>query len=479
MRNILLLFCALLLPTISHAQHALNQYLDEIRQQPAALRAFFQSMPKGGDLHHHYSGSIYAETYWQWALEANYWIHTQSLTLVQEVRPKPDKTSEWRQLTSLRPDELSRYREQVLRLWSVKDFQACTGTASHDHFFNTFGYFGTISGINQERGLLELKKRAVQERVQYLETMLERVPCSPDLRQHERYNTTLRTLQAQRNERALHDTLQALYQQLLQQNIVECATRHNSRVREMHERQQLDDSVFMMRYQNYVVRVVSPVELFMQLIISFQSVAQSELLVGVNIVAPEHNAVALQDYWLHMQMFKFCKRLFPQVKCALHAGELTPNIATPEDLTWHIREAVLTASAQRIGHGVDIAHEQNAWALLDTMRARQIAVEINLTSNAFILNIPPAQHPFPLYYAEGVPLVISTDDAGVLRSDLTQQYVLLAQHYPMLSYENIKQLVFNSIAYSFTNPSDKEKLLTRLTNYFLQFEQTWEERLNR
>jgi hypothetical protein len=29
----------------------------------AALNQFFVQMPKGGDIHHHYSGAIYAETY--------------------------------------------------------------------------------------------------------------------------------------------------------------------------------------------------------------------------------------------------------------------------------------------------------------------------------------------------------------------------------------------------------------------------------
>ena len=32
----------------------------------AELTLFFSRMPKGADLHHHYSGSIYAEQYLDW-----------------------------------------------------------------------------------------------------------------------------------------------------------------------------------------------------------------------------------------------------------------------------------------------------------------------------------------------------------------------------------------------------------------------------
>ncbi|MES2116327.1 MAG: adenosine deaminase, partial [Pseudomonadota bacterium] len=49
----------------------------------AELTMFFTMMPKGGDLHHHYSGAIYAEQYLEWVdhqhycvKRANYMIET-------------------------------------------------------------------------------------------------------------------------------------------------------------------------------------------------------------------------------------------------------------------------------------------------------------------------------------------------------------------------------------------------------------------
>src|SRR5262245_48368545 len=37
------------------------------RHSPGMLRGFIQRMPKGGDLHNHLSGAVYAESYLAWA----------------------------------------------------------------------------------------------------------------------------------------------------------------------------------------------------------------------------------------------------------------------------------------------------------------------------------------------------------------------------------------------------------------------------
>ena len=49
------------------AEAATARKLAAIRNQPLALEAFLRQMPKGGDLHNHLSGSIYAESYMRWA----------------------------------------------------------------------------------------------------------------------------------------------------------------------------------------------------------------------------------------------------------------------------------------------------------------------------------------------------------------------------------------------------------------------------
>ena len=41
--------------------------LEDARPDTAALTAFLTAMPKGGDLHNHLSGAVYAEKYLEWS----------------------------------------------------------------------------------------------------------------------------------------------------------------------------------------------------------------------------------------------------------------------------------------------------------------------------------------------------------------------------------------------------------------------------
>jgi adenosine deaminase len=170
--------------------------------------------------------------------------------------------------------------------------------------------------------------------------------------------------------------------------------------------------------------------------------------VAVNIVAPEDDPVALRDYTLHMRMLRFFHQAHPDIKLSLHAGELAFGLVPPEALRFHIRQAVEIAGASRIGHGVAVMYEENPAGLLAEMREHNVAVEINQTSNAQILGVTGAQHPFANYRAAGVPVVISTDDQGVERTDLTQEFVRAAETWH-LSYPDLKSLARASILYSF------------------------------
>jgi adenosine deaminase len=170
-------------------------------------------------------------------------------------------------------------------------------------------------------------------------------------------------------------------------------------------------------------------------------------------------------------MYRYLSQKYPSVNKALHAGELALGQVPPEELTWHIRSAINIAGAGRIGHGVDLPYERDWPQLLDTMRRLGVAVEINLSSNDFILGIEKDEHPLPLYHRAGVPMVISTDDAGILRSNLTEQYVRLARDYPGIGYSDVKRFVYNSIEYSFLeDPSLKKSLKRHLDEDFDAFE---------
>ena len=82
------------------------------------------------------------------------------------------------------------------------------------------------------------------------------------------------------------------------------------------------------------------------------------------------------------------------------------------------------------------------------MAKNHIVVETNLTSNAELLNISGDDHPLPFYLQHHVPVVLSTDDEGILRIDLTHEYQSAVERYA-LSYQTLKMLNRNSLTYSF------------------------------
>jgi adenosine deaminase len=201
-------------------------------------------------------------------------------------------------------------------------------------------------------------------------------------------------------------------------------------------------------YITYALRALSPAAVFRQLILGFALTRQDPRFVAVNIVQPEDWAVPLRDYDLHMAMFRFLESKYPGVHRSLHAGELALGLVPPQDLRDHIAKAITVAGAQRIGHGTDIAYEDDAAQTMARMAHDGIAVEINLSSNDVILGVKGADHPLQLYRRFGVPFVLSSDDQGVLRSDMTNEYVRAAREQG-LRYADLKAAARASLEYSF------------------------------
>ncbi|WDE96780.1 adenosine deaminase [Lentisphaera profundi] len=432
----------------------------------AKLNLFLTQMPKGGDLHHHYSGSIYLETYLEWIEKKRWGIDVQTLKII----PKVIEQSTASVLTI--PDLMKNgtlYRKLVT-LWSNKDYSnhAHEQLPPDSNFFNTFGYFKEVSPLNHNLGLKILKERAVKENLSYIETMLSNVGVqSSDYFTDLEINTYVKALRKCDNQGQVNQILEDLESVLVaQKKFTQTIDDFNENIIKNH--QGIDDAEFMMRYQTYAVRVLDPLQVFSGLLSAYLACGKNPYLVGVNIVAPENNYVALKDYTLHMRMYNYLKAKYPKVNRALHAGELTVGMVRPKNLQFHIKEALEIAGAQRIGHGVDIAYEYDSLVTLKKIK-EQAVVEINLTSNEFILGVEGESHPYVLYESYGVPLVISTDDSGVSRNNLTNEYLLLASRYQP-SYKKLKEYVFNSVKYSFLSDSDKQELADRVRVKFSHFE---------
>ena len=81
-------------------------------------------------------------------------------------------------------------------------------------------------------------------------------------------------------------------------------------------------------------------------------------------------------------------------------------------------------------------------------------VEINLSSNAIILGVHGKNHPLATYLAAGVPVVLSTDDAGVSRINMTNEY-FRAVHDQGLDYPTLKSIARNALIHSFLDETPK------------------------
>ena len=430
----------------------------------AELTMFFTQMPKGGDLHHHYSGAVYAEQYVDFLDREGFCVDKATYRIVTDTalaaaeRAKPAKERACLGTADLLADDQT-YRE-LLQRWSSKDFHnhGAIQPPPDRQFFQTFLYFDAVSNTNFGAGLQELKTRALQENVSYIETMFKKAPsiANPD------FDAAIG--QGADTEALMRDWYAVLdkdpaFNQSVTDFVAKVAAAH----------QGIDDQNFTMRYQTYVLRLQPPSLVFSTMVSAFKAASQSEVLVGVNIVGQESQYVSMRDYALHMRMFKFLHERYPNVKLALHAGELALGDVPPEGLQFHIDQAVHVAGANRIGHGIDLAHEANAIGIMKTMREKDIPVEINLTSNAFISGIEGDEHPLTLYRKYGVPYVISTDDAGVTRHNLANEYVLFASRYKP-DYAEIKRAVYNSVRYSFLKGADKQRLAAQLDQRFAAFE---------
>jgi len=135
MTRIITLFCFLTLQ-FSFSQSA-ESYLEKIRNNEALLTAFFQQMPKGGDLHHHFSGSIYAEPLLERAIAEDFYLNLETM---QVAKNKPSNGN-WETFSSLKnKGQLAFYQQQVMQTWSAKDYNGVS-VPSDDLFFDSFDKF--------------------------------------------------------------------------------------------------------------------------------------------------------------------------------------------------------------------------------------------------------------------------------------------------------------------------------------------------
>jgi adenosine deaminase len=432
---------SLLAATASFAQPALNL------SDRAMLRQVLQAMPKGGDLHNHLSGSVYAESYIQYAAADGLCVDSTKLVITQCATPEqlaanPSLAATIVPASTLLAPYSSLYGTMLDAL-SMRQFRP-TLESGHDHFFNTFGKFSAVSKTHVPEMLTEDVWRLASENVDYVETI-----WAPD------FGRARELLKSVRPEESLADMRAAMMQSGQVPPIVVAS---RAAIDSAEARMRVDlhcgrpaaqpgcDST--VRYLYELHRGVPIQQFFAELVVGYELATADPRVVGLNPVMPEDSYVSMHDFDEQMKMFAFFHQLYPKIHLTTHAGELVPGIVQPEGLRRHIRDSVMIAGAERIGHGVDLTYEDDPSGLMKTMATRGVAVEICLTSNDVILGVSGKAHPLRLYLAAGVPVALATDDPGVSRDDMTNQYMRAVQDQS-LDYPTLKRLARNSLEYSF------------------------------
>ena len=419
-------------------QRAATAY-EAARSNPLDLGAFLRRMPKGTDLHYHFPGGIYAETWIRDAAEDGLCVDLATHSL---VKPQPVCGAGQAPVAQAFTDQ--NLYDSLVNAFSMRSFVPTPGVSGHDQFFATFARFGgKVSERHAGEWLDEVASRGESQNEQYIELM-----DTPEFRHateiaHEiGWKDDFGQLRQALLARGLRDEIAVARAALDEAEASRRAREHCGTT------QELPGCKITFRYLYQILRGFPKEQVFAQTLLGFETASQDQRFVGINYVMPEDGTVSMADYALHMKIVGFLHGLYPQVHISLHAGELAPGLVTPEGLCCHIRLAVEEGHAERIGHGVDVMHEDRAEELLKEMAARHIMVEINLTSNDVILGVSGKDHPFSVYRRFHVPVALSTDDEGVSRIDLTHEYTRAARSYGP-SYADLKQLVRTGLEHIF------------------------------
>jgi adenosine deaminase len=416
------------------------RYLDSIRNQPSLLLAFLHDLPKGGDLHNHLSGAIYAEDMIDWAASDNFCIDRTT----SRLRGAPCDSCE---KYTPNPAVRCAYNDQILYgqiidAWSMRNWRPGDEPA-HDHFFGAFDKFLLVAENHTAEAVASVANRAAKEHVQYIEFM----------------HTADGNAAAELGMKlGWNDDLARMRENLLAGGLKEITTATSKTLAEDDARAHSElkcgtagaepGCSLTVRYLYQVLRGLPREAVFAQILLGFELASSDPRFVGLNLVMPEDWFVPIHDFNQHMAMLDYLHGVYPRVHIALHAGEIALGLVKPEDLSFHIRASVERGHAERIGHGVDVMLETDPIGLLKEMAARNVLVEINLTSNDQILGVSGEDHPLPVYMRFGVPVAISTDDEGVARSDMTHEYLRAVQGY-RLSYTDLKRTTRQSLEHSF------------------------------
>ena len=159
--------------------------------------------------------------------------------------------------------------------------------------------------------------------------------------------------------------------------------------------------------------------------------------------------------YLFADAFELAK--FYDLKRTAHAGEAMG----PESIWGAIRHLYIN----RIDHGTRAVEDP---CLLNYLMDSQIPLTQCLSSNIRLHVVNNMQdHPFGLFYKNGLFVTLNTDDPEVFGTTLTREYELAAENF-QLSADDLSKIVINGITASFLDDDSKRDLTEKVQAEFYQ-----------
>jgi adenosine deaminase len=432
------------------AEEKTAKYFESVRHQPGLLLSFLQQMPKGGDLHVHLSGAIYAESFIDWASENALCVDRSTSKLIHAACDSCEPYNNKPSVRCAYQDHI--LYDQLIDAWSMRNWHPAE-ESGRDHFFATFEKFGPAMQKHVGDAFAEVASRAAADHLQYVEVMHTadggqaailgtKIGWDDDFAKFRDKLLAGGMAEVVASVRSGLDSDEAREKELLHCGAINPGASPDPRG------PAAAGCAVTLRYLYQVLRGLPREQVFAQILLGFELTKADPRFVGFNLVMPEDYYVPMHDFDLHMRIIEALHKFYPAAHISLHAAELWMGLVPPEGLRFHIRESIERGGAERIGHGTAVMSEDDPVGLLREMAKKNVLVEICLTSNDVILGVSGDRHPLPIYMKYGVPVALATDDEGVSRSDMTHEYLRAVEAYG-LSYAELKRMARESLEHSF------------------------------
>jgi adenosine deaminase len=390
------------------------------------LEQLMIAFPKGADLHLHAAGAVRTETIIDMGLSGHYCIDpaTQKASVLTKLGCEkgaiPFKTY-------LKNPE---HRRVLLDAWSMEDFKESDKEDGKTHFFSTFDKFEIILMNDWPEAMADLALQASQNHIQYLELMLQAVGNKPLA------NDVGDTADVD------HVLQNKAVQNYIQQNIAFFSQLNAKTELYKQEGAKAVKLAWVLEVRrNHPFKQVA-----LDAIEAFAIANEVPDIVAINMVEAEYGKFAEKDYLKQMEFMASLHERYPNVMIVIHAGEVPQNMVKNSKVP-HVLTALNLLHPVRIGHATTIEFENNHQKTLQLLSQKDVAVEINLSSNDEILGIKGKEHPLVRLLKQNVPVVLSSDDPGVSRNSLSHEYArAVVEHH--LSLTDLIQVSRNSLTYS-------------------------------